>query len=389
MSQSLSYTTDFGSKQESINAMIMALADRDTKLLSMFLKLGDPVDALKYEWVDKTLVGFKDKLSAALASTTTTVITVSSGTNAPKRYIDGHTLVRVDDEVMLCVSTITIVTYSMQINVTRASLGTTAATHANGSQVLLYGNPQAEGFSAGRDDSQKGTRQFNYTQIFERELKLSGSSQAIKAVAAEPQLDKQAADLLPELLKELQMSLIHGLRFANDSTAYTDRKMGGFYHWALNGGTNTNGNSNVLGFSMIDDVIESYLNNGGDANNLTLLVPTRQQRKLNDLKEARIINGGMSQSENNLNNFVENYDFGSRAKVQVILCTDLADNEVYFFDRTRVEVRPLGNEYTSRAFGRKPLPEDGDFKREMILGEYTAVFRNVRETLFRYYNLAV
>lgn len=389
MSQSLSYTTDFGSKQESINAMIMALADRDTKLLSMFMKLGDPVDALKYEWVDKTLVGFKDKLSAALSSTTTTVITVSSGTNAPKRYIDGYTVIRVDDELMLCVSTITIVTNSMQINVTRAQVGTTAATHANGSQVLIIGNPRAEGFSAGRDDSQKGSRQFNYTQIFERELKLTGSSQAIKAVAAEPQLDRQAADLLPELLKELQMSLIHGLRFANDSTNYTDRKLGGFYYWALNGGQNVSANNSNISAGLIDDVIESYLNNGGDANNLSMLVPTRQQRKLNDLKEARIINGGMSQSETNLNNFVESYDFGSRAKVQVILCTDLADNEVYFFDKSKIEVRPLGNEFTTRSFARKPLPEDGDFKREMILGEYTAVFRNVRETLFRYNSLAV
>jgi hypothetical protein len=190
-------------------------------------------------------------------------------------------------------------------------------------------------------------------------------------------------------MKELQMSLVHGLRYANDATNYTDRKMGGFYYWALNGGQNISNNNSPISAGLIDDVIESYLNNGGDANNLSMLVPTKQQRKLNDLKEARIINGGMSQSETNINNFVESYDFGSRAKVEVILCTDLADNEIYFFDKSKNEVRPLGNENTTRAFGRKPLPEDGDFKREMILGEYTAIFRNVRETLFRYNSLAV
>lgn len=384
MSGTIAYTTDFPSKQESINAMLKALADRDTKFLSMFLKLGDPVDALKYEWVDKTLVGFQDKLGAANTSSTVTTITVASGTNNPKRYIDGSALIRIDDEVLLVTSTITVVTNSTQLCVTRASVGTTASTHANNAQIVIIGNPRAEGFSAGRDDSQKGVRKYNYTQIFERQLKLTGSSQAIKAVGQEPQLNKQAADLLPELMKELQYALIHGLRFANDSTNYTDRKMGGFYHWATNGGTNSNGGLNALNFGLIDDVIEAYLKNGGDANKLTMAVSIKQQRKLNELKEARIINGGMSQGENTINNFVQAYDFGSRAHVTVLPLTDLTDSEVYFFQSDLVEVRPLGD----RAFKRKPLPEDGDFVREMIYGEYTTIFRNVQETLFRYYNLA-
>lgn len=384
MSGTLSYTTDFSSKQESINAMLMALADRDTKFLSMFLKLGDPVDALKYEWVDKTLVGFQDKLGAANSNSTVTTITVASGSNSPKRYIDGVTLIRIDDEVLLVTSTITVVTNASSYNVTRAQLGTTASTHANNAQIVIIGNPRTEGFSAGRDDSQKGVRKFNYTQIFERQLKLTGSSQAIKAVGQEPQLNKQAADLLPELMKELQYALVHGLRFANDATNYTDRKMGGFYHHALNGGTNSNASQNNLTFSLIDDVIEAYLKNGGDPTKLTMAVSIKQQRKLNELKEARIINGGMTQGESTINNFVQAYDFGSRAHVNVVPLTDLTDSEVYFFQADKVSVHPLGD----RAFKRKPLPEDGDFVREMILGEYTAVFRNVQETLFRYYNLA-
>lgn len=381
----ISYATDFESRLEAISKIIKPIADRDTKFLSMFLKMGNPVDNIKYEWVDKTLVGLKDSLNAALTSTTSTTVTVASTSLRPKRYVDGQSLIRIDDEVMLISSTITVTTTYSSYNVNRAQLGTTGATHANSAKVLIYAKPRAEGFSAGRDDSQKGVRKFNYTQIFEREVKLSGSSQSVKSVDNELLLTKQVADLLPELLKELQTTFIHGLRYANDSNEYTDRKMGGFYYWALNGGTNQDQSGAPVSFSMFDDVIEAYLNNGGDGTKLCALTSIKQQRKINDLKEARVVSGGMSQKEMSVNNFVTTYDFGSRAQVEVVSYPDLDDDEIYFFQKDLVEVKPLND----RGFKRKDLPEDGDFVRQLVLGEYTAVFRNVSETLFRFHNLAI
>lgn len=384
MSGTISYATDFGGKLEQVHKMLKAVADRDTKFLSMFLNLDEMVTNNKFEWVDKTLVGFKDTLSSALTTSTGTTITVASGTNAPKRYIDGLTLILIEDEVLLVNSTITVVSNASSYNVTRAQQSTTASSHANATEVMIVGNPRVEGFSAGRDDSQKGSRVFNYTQIFQREAKLTGTSQHVKSVGDEMKMSKQIADLTKEIVKELQMTLIYGLRSANDSTNYTDRKMGGFQYWAKNGGTNTSAGGAAITKSMIEDVIETYLSNGGDANKLCLAVPTRQQRKLNELKEARIIGGGMSQGEKNLNDFVNRYDFGSSAQVDVILLPDLRKDEVYFFQKDLISVHPM----EGRAWITKPLPEDGDFVREMILGEFTAVFRNVRETLFRYYSLA-
>lgn len=384
MSQTISYATDFGGKLEAVHSMLKAVADRDTKFLSMFLNLNEMVTSNKFEWVDKTLVGFKDSLSAALTSSSTTVITVASGTNAPKRYIDGVSLILIEDEVLLVSSTITTVTNYSSYCVTRAQQSSTASSHPNASEVIIVGNPRTEGFSAGRDDSQRGSRVFNYTQIFQREAKLTGTSQHVRAVGDEMKLSKQIDDLTKELVKELQFSLIYGLRSANDSTNYTDRKMGGFRYWAQNGGTNTDKTGNAINKNMIEDVIETYLTNGGDANKLCFAVSTRQQRLLNELKDAKIVGGGMSQKEHNIDSFVNRYDFGSAAQVDVILLPDLRKDELYYFQKDLISVHPM----EGRAWVNKPLPEDGDFVREMVLGEFTAVFRNVRETLGRLYNLS-
>jgi len=384
MSGTISYATDFGGKLEAVHKMLSAVADRNTDFLSEFLNLDEMVTSNKFEWVDKTLVGFKDTLGAALTTSTGTTITVASGTNAPKRYIDGLTLLYIDDEVLLVNSTITVVTNASSYNVSRGQVGTTASSHANLSEVMLYANPRVEGFSAGRDDSQKGSRFFNYTQIFQREAKLTGTSQHVKAVGNEMKLDKQIADLTKEIVKELQFSFINGMRHANDSTNYTDRKMGGMRWAAATYGTNTDQAGAAIDKNFLEGVIETALSNGADARKICMAVSTRQQRKLNELQENRVIHA-VPQDSGKISNFVKVYDFGSSAQVKVRLVPDLRKDEVYFYQAGNISVHPMAG----RAWITKPLPEDGDFVREMILGEFTAVFRNPRETLYRYHNLAV
>lgn len=379
-------TSEFGGRLEDVNKLLKSVADRNTQILSMFMDPSNPVEAIKAEWVDKTLVGFKDVLSAAITTTNGTTITVAGGTNSPKRYIAGVTLLEIDDEVVLVSSIITTVTNLVSLNVTRAQFSTTAATHANNAQVIIIGNPRDEGFSAGRNDSQAGVRVYNMTQLFERQYRLSGSSQAVASVGQETLLAKQLAEALPELLKEVQHAMFYGRRF-DGGADFTGRRMGGFkWFCSQNGGANNKDvGGNAMTFQFLDDVIEEYLNRGGDANKLCMFVSPKQQRKLNDLKEARIIGGGQSQSDMTLNNYVNKYDFGSRASIDVILSTDIKNDEVYFAQKDLVKVKPL----KGRALFKKPLPEDGDFVREMVVGEYTLEVRNTRETMFRLYNLAV
>ncbi len=386
MSGTISYATDFGGKLEQVHKMLSEItASGDTKFLNEFMNLEEMVTNNKFEWVDTTLVGFKDLLSSALTTSTGTTITVASGTNAPKRYIDGLSLIFIEDEVLLVNSTITVVTNASSYNVTRAQVGTTASSHANASEVMLYANPRVEGFSAGRDDSQKGSRFYNYTQIFQREAKLSGTSQSIMSVGDEMKLSRQIKRLTQEIVKELQMTFINGLRYANDSTNYTDRKMGGLRWAASTYGTNTDKSGQAIDKNFLEDVIETSLSNGAAPEKICLAASTRQQRRLNELQEKRVINGGVMQDSGNIKNYVKTYDFGSRAQISVMLVPDLRKDEVYFFQKGSISVHPM----EKRAWVNKPLPEDGDFVREMILGEFTAVFRNPRETLYRYYGLAV
>jgi hypothetical protein len=370
---------DFPSRLEDINKTLMKIADRTTPLLARHLDLSNPVSNYKHEWVDKTLVGFTDTLATSVASTTATIITLSGGTNAPKRIIDGVTVLLAGTERLLVTSTVTVITNSRTVVVTRGYHSSTAATFAAGKQIKLL-NPRVEGFSAGRDDTQKGVRKYNYTVIVDREAKVSESSQGIDSVGMETMLQKQVDELVPEILKELENHFLYGERYVGASD--TDRSAGGLIWWANNVGNSTT--ASTLNGSLIENAIQNYLSKGGDANSLTLICSVNQQRVLNTLKVARVTGGGQSQSENNINNYVDAYNFGSKANVNVFFSTDMRDDEVIFYDKSKVSVKPLRN----NAVKQKDLPEDGHFKRRLVFGEYTFEVANAQETLYHYYGLA-
>lgn len=373
----MAQASDFGSRLESVNQELMKIADRETPLLKRHLDLANPVTNYKHEWVDKTLVGFTDTIAANLASTTATIVTLDGGTNAPKRVIDNVTVLLAGSEQMLVTSTITVVTNSRQVVVTRGYNSSTASTYAAGKQVKIL-NPRSEGFAAGRDDTQKGTRQENYTVIIEREAKVTESSQGVDTVGMEAMLDEQVNTLIPEVLKELENHFIFGQRKLGAD--HKDRASGGLIWWANNVGNSTT--ASTLNESLIETMIQNYLAKGGDVNKMMLLVSVNQQRKLNALKASRVI-GAHMQSENMINNYVEVYNFG-KYNVNVFFSTDLRDDEVVFYDESRVKVKPLkGN-----AIKSKPLPEDGHFQRKLVFGEYVFEVRNPRETLYHRFGLA-
>lgn len=373
--------TDYDSLLESINNEINRVAERDRPLLKRHLDLSNPVASWKHEWVDKNLVGFSTTLKTALTSSTTTVVTLASGTNNPVRIIDNVSHLLMGSELMLVVSTITVISNESKYCVDRAERSTTASSQVVDTEVIIL-DDREEGFSAGRDDSQKGVRRENYSVIVNAELKLSGSSIAFDTAGMENTLAAQRQDLIPEVLKKLEFQLLYGHRYKN-GTDETDRSSGGFLAWASIINTDNNEDMSGAAFSKntFEQVIEDYINRGGDPMKLKLITSVNQQRQINELKSDRVL---QSQSEKNLDDMVEVYNFGNKAKIRIEYHPNIRKNEAYFYQEDKVKVRPI----KGRQLFTKKLPEDGDFVREMVCGEYVFEFHNADKLLFRKHNLA-
>ncbi len=340
--------------------------------LDLVLDQGMAADDIKHYWVDKTLKGYKDTLQASISSSTTT-ITIADG--AYKRIIDGVTYAQIGTEKLK----VTAGAGTNTLTVVRGQLGSSAAAQTAGDEVIFYTQLHEEGADNTRDDSQSGSKIYNVTQIFRRELKLSGTSQAVKSVAADNLWSNQVSELLPELLQELRTAALFGIRYADGDESL--RTMGGLQHFATN---QDNAGGAAIDTDMFDDAILELLDNGANPNKLVMLMPGAQIKRLNALKVARVTGGGMAQSETKIVNTVDQYEF-TDAIVKVMRIPELKRNEFYIGEIDKLKVVPL----QGRSFRVEDIGKVGDSVQKLLVGEYTLEAMNAPKVWVRKYNLAV
>lgn len=341
--------------------------------LERFLKQNMAVDDTNHKWVNKPLKGYKTTLASAYTSGATS-LTLATGTGVKMRIIPGQTYAKIDNEIFLVGSQST-----DTLGVTGAQRSSTAANHDAGAEIIFFQHLHEEGADNSRDDSQTGTKTTNYTQIIRRELKLSGTSQAVNSVGNDNAWSNQVQELLPEMLTELFNSAIHSKSSVDGDESL--RAMGGLMGFVSN---QKDASSNALSKTIIDNYIITLLENGVDPENIGIMAPSRQIARINDLKVARVTGGGMGQGETILRQNVDQYEF-SDANAEIFRCPLLANNEMYVFDKTRFSIHPL----KGRAFKVEDIGKVGDSVQKLLIGEYTCEVKNADEAFIRVYNLAL
>ncbi len=365
---------------EDVNKALSAIGNVATPVLMKLLDLNSPATNYKHEWVDKPVATLKDTIKVAQTTVTVGVLTVNGGTNTPKRYIDGVSVLRIGAEYLLVTSTVTVVTNERVLAVTRQYYSTTAASIPVGKEVWIQ-NPQDESFEATRNDAQFGVRKYNFTRIFERQFALSGTMQALNTPGNENTMNRQRLELTAEILKELQTAVFHGVR----SESGAKRNMGGLFWYATSGGGNSVSASTlastIITTTVFDTIIENYANAGGDVEKIMMVCSYKQQNRINALKNGRI---QQMQNDNTLNNQLDMYLYNGNARVKILASTDVAEDEIFVFEEGKVKVIPL----QGRTLKEEKLAKTNDADKSMLVGEYTLEARNVKETLYHYYGFA-
>jgi hypothetical protein len=346
--------------------------EQNNNILQLFLVQDLAATDTVHKWVDKKLKGYKDYLQNDI-NTSVTTVTVSNG--ASKRVIANQTYLKIDDELLL----VTDGAGTDTLTVVRARLGSAATIHTAGSEVFFMEHVHAEGADNTRDDSQTGIKTFNYCQIFRRELKLSGTSQAVNSVGGDNKFENQVAELLPELMGELRLAALQGVRYANADESI--RTLGGLFHYVS---TISDEGGNAINTDMLDEKIITLLDNGANPNDLVILAPSRQIKRINSLKVARVMGGGMNTDDNTLRSNIDRYEF-SDALVRIVRVPELARNELYIGERNKMKIVPLQN----RGFKVQDIGQVGDSVQKLLVGEYTTEVLNASDSWIRVKNLAV
>jgi hypothetical protein len=239
-----------------IDELIYILTPEDLPLLSGIGSDGlgvigkAPVDNTVFYWMEEDVPLPRGTVSEALDSSETEW-TVTAG-DAVKFAVGDA--IRVDNEIVLVTG---VNTTTEVLTVTRGALGSTAAVHADGSELVGLGTVLAEG-SIGSANFQGRDKYSNYTQIFSKKLTVSRTEQSIPKYGVPNELNKQMRNAMLHCNVGIEQAALYGIKYEDSATRV--RSTGGLNYYIT---SNVDSSSDWLTVEGIETQQQAAYDNGG------------------------------------------------------------------------------------------------------------------------------
>jgi hypothetical protein len=342
-------------KKESVLDELLLLNPIQIPLITALGGFGKPVHNTQHEWNEDAMYGFKANIPGELAEAATS-LTVEA---ADKEKFRVGQVIQIEDELMLITS---IHATDPILTITRGYAGTTDIIHAAGSQVDVNFNLSEEGADA-RDTRYKAREnKFNYTQIFDDSVQVTGTAAEVAQYGIDNIYEIEKQKKIVELALQLEKACINGFRYQSGNYRYFN----GIKRWIT---TNIiNASSADITKKMLNDAVQNVADNAGlGGGRYVMMVSPLQRRKIGVLDANSLI---IERSDTRRGEIVKSVitDLG---EFPVVVNPNLMSDELIFTDLNRMSIRPLG----SREFSHEYLGKQGDYFKGTILGEYTFEFK--------------
>ena len=250
--------SDTTAQKRVIADLIDIIDPRDTPVVSYFGLDGDSGKfrlvnwpGTKMEWLEDTLAGLTDTLAAS-CTTNATSLSVTDGSIHKTGDI-----IEIDVE-MMWISDASAA--DNKVTVTR-NFGGTQATHASAATITLINHARLEGADADYERAFSDiVAPYNYTQIFQDDVKVTRSGNKISQYGIAEEFDYQAAKKIPELSRLIEKAFFRGQRKSGSATA--PRAFGGLETFATN--NTKSGASAALVQKDLEDLVQDCWSDGGN-----------------------------------------------------------------------------------------------------------------------------
>lgn len=312
---------------------------------------------IKYEWLEDTLspLSVSSGETAAIASTATSVTLAAGNVNALE---PGHIL-KVDSEY-LWVSAVG----SAAITVTRGFGGTSAATHASNSVLEIIGQARLEGAESVPMGFTNLSNDWNYSQIFHKEIKLTGSAPLVEVYGITDPYEYQAAKSLPEMMRLIEKTLQYGKRATTNADALTTspRTMGGVDEFLNATKSNVKtAQATALTVTDIENTLKMAYEDGSSGQFTAIINPTDFQRITALYNNSSFIRYPPEQTRVGMVPATIVTPFGN---VDFVLDRWQKANYIYFIKPENMGMLTL------RPWQIEDLAKGGDYERKQLVGEF-------------------
>lgn len=364
--------------REDLSDIISAILLNDTNLLSR-IGISGVATQFTHEWLEDALNAntlVDDETGGLDAAGTNVDLVVTTGQGVRARI---GTLLRNNAKGKTEVLQVTAVSTDT-LTITRGYGSTSPEAHAQGSTWSIVGQPRQSGQDASNDVSTTRSRKSNYVQGFERTIVLAGDAQAVLKAGVPDELAHQTMQRMMELLRELNESVIKGIKSSSAGSDSVYPTMSGLIEFLTQANGNSSAVDEVISPDIINQLMQDVYDDGGTPN--IIACGQAQMRKISkfDVDKVRVVPGaGIS------GRYVTQFMSDLGVVLDVVVDRWIPPDTLMILDTSRITVVPL----VSRSFAMTELGKTGDaFKRE-INGNYTLECRNATQAHAIHTNLVI
>ena len=370
------YSYSFADRKRDLSEILFTVMKDEPRFISNFHRTADAAQQ-KHEWLEDQLSG-RGFTATAIADG---VLTVSAGDAAKLRT---GTLVSLkNDPALFRVVSVNGTSVTLEIASGNGSaIDNAAALPADGGNFIIVSTPMSEGSAngEGEENYSTGIVRWNATQIFRKEIVLSGSALAVSLYgSADNQLNRQTAFALSDLARDLNRVALFGRRI--ESAPGVHGEAGGLYFFAAkhNVPVIDAGNS-LLDSFIINDAAQQVLGEGGDP--MQILCSPGQARVIANEYRDRV---QVLRSDDRRGAYVAVIINEINGRGMTIMADpDVPDTDAWLLDPQCFALAALQGR-SINDFDATPKGFDGI--RRVAIGELTFEFRNVEQRCCRIKNL--
>jgi hypothetical protein len=250
------------------------------------------------------------------------------------------------------------------ITVTRGFGGTSAATHASNSVLEIIGQARLEGAESVPMGFTNLSNDWNYSQIFHKEIKLTGSAPLVEVYGITDPYEYQAAKSLPEMMRLIEKTLQYGKRATTNVNALTTspRTMGGVDEFLNATKSNVKtAQATALTVTDIENTLKMAYEDGSSGQFTAIINPTDFQRITALYNNSSFIRYPPEQTRVGMVPATIVTPFGN---VDFVLDRWQKANYIYFIKPENMGMLTL------RPWQIEDLAKGGDYERKQLVGEF-------------------
>ena len=367
-----SYSYDFQNQVRDLGDELSTVIARSSNVLQLFTQRPAATQR-NHEWLEDQIAGLRCTVTGAVE----TLQCPMSETDLAKLRVGTQVYVEGDSAVFRVTALDT--TYNKATVALVGANGSAKTTPAQNDVLVVMSTPEAEGTTEGENRVHQSGTAANYTQIFRKDIVLTGTALAIATYGIENSIQRQTVLRLADFARDLNLQALRGIPV--QPTASVAGAAGGlFYFGTQDGGLTVDAGNLAFDSFVVNDGAQAVSAEGG--------VP---QTIICSIGQARVLSADMNDKITVIREDRERGTFVATvvndvtgAMMQIFADGAMPDSTAFIVDPAGFGVVPLKDR---AVWDEDTTPKGFDGIRRTILGEYTFEFKNAKQRICRITNL--